>query len=902
MTKKNNSDLSTLIAHPDTPESLKQALERDDGAQFYRCALQVNPFDYIKRHSKSSSFEDEASYNKAMVKACLANEISIVALTDHFRFDSSVTLSKALENSGIHVFPGFEANSSEGIHLLCLFPPGEEASNMNLHIGACGVSDFDDESPHADKKAEEIADIIASRGGLTIAAHVCSANGLLTVLSGKARARVWKSDNLSAAAIAGNPNDVPAQHQQIVLNKDIPTKRKRPLSLINAGDISDPKELSKNGMTSLIKMSKVSIEGLRQAFLDSDSRIRLNSDGSTDPHSKIVAISWDGGLLDEQCMRLNGGLNVLVGGRGSGKSTVIESLRYAFDMEPHCSEAQRIHKSILKAVIKPGTEISVLVHSPNPFPQHYLIRRVYGNDPYVFDQTGDLIEDLRPLDILGDIEIYGQHEISELTREPTEIADILKRFVPLDDGADDEIVSSLDGSAASILDDQKKLERLDASLSTLPELKDKLKRFKSLGLDKQLQSKTLIDEESGIFDQMEEEIKSLQSRVVELCPEDLYMDILPEEYEKKFPNAATLKSLGLIQDRIIAASERAKNYLEAVVEQTTQSTADLKKDWDTEKTKVEKDYTKILKDLSKEGIDGAAYISVRDQLAKILPKEKQKKEVIASLEVLKKDRKKLLAKFEVQTAEELRSLEKAAKRVSKRLKGKVKVEVRVANDLTSLEKIIRQHVTGQISQAMGKLQELDAISMTDLAIAIRVGAESLKKNYGFSQSSAEKLSSGGENLALAIEQHHLPAEAVLSLNVGDMDNENWKSIDQLSTGQKATAVLLLLLLEADGPLIIDQPEDDLDNRFIVGSVVSAIRGEKVGRQFLFASHNANIPVLGDAEQIVGLTPTVEDGFEVVQVQEELCGSIDSPEVKNLVKDLLEGGQTAFEFRREKYGF
>jgi AAA domain, putative AbiEii toxin, Type IV TA system len=132
--------------------------------------------------------------------------------------------------------------------------------------------------------------------------------------------------------------------------------------------------------------------------------------------------------------------------------------------------------------------------------------------------------------------------------------------------------------------------------------------------------------------------------------------------------------------------------------------------------------------------------------------------------------------------------------------------------------------------------------------------------------------------------------------------QSWKELDQLSTGQKATAVLLLLLLEADAPLVVDQPEDDLDNRFIADCIVPAMREEKRKRQFIFSTHNANIPVLGDAEQIVGLVPLVEGGVERATIPEELCGSIDTPAVKELVKELLEGGQAAFEFRKQKYGF
>ena len=86
---------------------------------------------------------------------------------------------------------------------------------------------------------------------------------------------------------------------------------------------------------------------------------------------------------------------------------------------------------------------------------------------------------------------------------------------------------------------------------------------------------------------------------------------------------------------------------------------------------------------------------------------------------------------------------------------------------------------------------------------------------------------------------------------------SWQGLDELSTGQRATAVLLLLLLESDAPLIVDQPEDDLDNRFITEGVVPRMREEKRRRQFIFSTHNANIPVLGDAELILGLTPSGE---------------------------------------------
>ena len=130
-------------------------------------------------------------------------------------------------------------------------------------------------------------------------------------------------------------------------------------------------------------------------------------------------------------------------------------------------------------------------------------------------------------------------------------------------------------------------------------------------------------------------------------------------------------------------------------------------------------------------------------------------------------------------------------------------------------------------------------------------------------------------------------------------------MEQLSKGQKATAVLLLLLLESDAPLIVDQPEDDLDNRFISDGIVPKIRVGKQRRQFIFATHNANIPVLGDAELIAALEASGEPGAGV-PAQARLAtggvGSIDNAAVRQLVGEILEGGEAAFEMRRMKYGY
>ena len=106
--------------------------------------------------------------------------------------------------------------------------------------------------------------------------------------------------------------------------------------------------------------------------------------------------------------------------------------------------------------------------------------------------------------------------------------------------------------------------------------------------------------------------------------------------------------------------------------------------------------------------------------------------------------------------------------------------------------------------------------------------------------------------------------------------------------------MLFILTQSDNDVIvIDQPEDDLDNKVIYDEVIQAIRHKKPDIQFLFATHNANIPVLGDAEKIV-----VADYREGIITTTQ--GNIDFPETHKMIVDIMEGGQEAFRRRQLIY--
>ena len=120
-------------------------------------------------------------------------------------------------------------------------------------------------------------------------------------------------------------------------------------------------------------------------------------------------------------------------------------------------------------------------------------------------------------------------------------------------------------------------------------------------------------------------------------------------------------------------------------------------------------------------------------------------------------------------------------------------------------------------------------------------------------------------------------------------------IAHLSAGQRATAMLLILLAQDDRVMIVDQPEDDLDNRFIYQDIVRLLREQKGKRQFLAATHNPNIPVLAHAEMIIALE-SQDDRCQV-----SLQGGMDNRTIQDFVRNVMEGGEEAFRRRARKYG-
>ena len=127
-----------------------------------------------------------------------------------------------------------------------------------------------------------------------------------------------------------------------------------------------------------------------------------------------------------------------------------------------------------------------------------------------------------------------------------------------------------------------------------------------------------------------------------------------------------------------------------------------------------------------------------------------------------------------------------------------------------------------------------------------------------------------------------------------LDGSDYKDIGELSTGQRCTVVLPLVLRHTDRVLIVDQPEDHIDNAFIADTLILSVLARGSDSQIIFSTHNANIPVLGNADRVIQLGSDGRRGFSI------LASNLNESSVVNAITTVMEGGAEAFRKRATFY--
>jgi hypothetical protein len=240
--------------------------------------------------------------------------IRIRAITDHWCVDTAAGIIRAAEARGIVALPGFEANTSEGVHLLVIFEAGTPFSEINAGIGICGGTPGD--SGTGSCGYGDVVDKMTERGALVIPSHVNTApSGLLARESGQPLQRMVKHPRVNALAIT--PDAADAKDQGSVLANRKPFERQHPRAVIYADDVMGPNDLAKPGASTWFKVSSERLESLRLAVRTPATRVSVTDPAGT-RRALIRELSWTGGFLDKVTIPLSDELSAFIGGPGTG--------------------------------------------------------------------------------------------------------------------------------------------------------------------------------------------------------------------------------------------------------------------------------------------------------------------------------------------------------------------------------------------------------------------------------------------------------------------------------------------------------------------------------------------------------------------------------------------------------
>ena len=871
-------------------------------ARFWKCALQVNPHGYSKMYRGEDHGMDPRRYAETLRDVCRSEEIQVVGLADHGSVADAELVRKVLVQEGITVFPGFEVATTEKVHWVCLFPECTYRQRLERYLGTLGLTDPRDGIRPSKLGGQELLEVVEGLGGFCFAAHVTSNSGLLK----KKCNNLWTDGRLLAAQIPGGVSDLPAEYRPIALNRNPDYERGRPLAFINAKDVAHPDDLRDPRASTFIKMTHPCFASFLMAFKDPESRVRLSGDMEERHYSRIDSVSIEGGYLDGLAAEISGHLNAVIGGRGTGKSTLLECIRYALDVPHKGEDAKKQGDQIVRENLgRAGGQVILKLRSVANRMKPYTVIRRHGEPPQVIDEQGNESRLHPGRDLLPNVEIYGQNEIYELAKSPGTLARVLDRFL----SADERQQSRLDAAYRKLGKDTERLikarekkDEIEQQIARLPRLEEQARQFEGQGLEEALKQVPLLEKERLLGPRILEEVqrgRRGQQGLEESLPDlvflsDKALEGLPH-VDMLRRGRAILEELGAALrpklDEIDEAISNAETTLDALV-------GGLAERQRAAESRIEQEFAKLPAVAGRDGREvGHTYQRLLREIEQVRPVQARLKTVDLLVRELERVRLDLLDEISDIRSARTAAKQKIVRRLNERLTGKLRITL-VPDGLRQPLRGFLQRLPGVGERRTQWVDEAQDLTVLGLVAAIREGKDALLgKGWRLTPGLAEALTRMAPVELCELEGIHLEDRISLELNVSH-SGERYRALDHLSIGQQCTAILHLLLLDNPDPLILDQPEDNLDNAFIADRIVQELRTAKTERQFLFATHNANIPVFGDAEWI-GVCSASEDRAErPIEVQ----GSIDVPSIRDQVARILEGGKEAFMQRKEKYGF
>lgn len=629
----------------------------------------------------------------------------------------------------------------------------------------------------------------------------------------------------------------------------------------------------------------------------------LGSDSKSSAHHTIVNLRVTGGFLDGTRLDFADGLNCLIGGRGAGKTTALEFLRYGLGLMPDPKANLPRHRAIdtlVKANLGSGRLSIELRTKTNML---YTAVRGVNESVQVLNEAGIAVPIVLDRDLIFSADVFSQNEIEEIASSPAAQLALLDRFQEQEASA---IARDLDGLHRQLEQSGLDLRHLDEEIdglrgkaSEITALAERLKGLVEVGGPDagKINVAHVAKASRGREEKVPQQIIAAMKKTVREASASVSAFLstveaqLNAEVREGVNREVFLRLEAHVQtfSRVIeAAAATTTSTMHAAEPRITAEAAILAE----RHALQEAEYRSLIAASTEQGGRAAERLTLQASLDEAVSaaKEQQAKEV--QRQRLAEERHLLMKR--VSELRDLRfTLRKRVADTITRQFPSIRVTVSQASELDQYRDLIAEALKGAgLKQGLVAERLSQVFLPTELSQAVANNDhKTVMQRAGFEEERAKRVidvlkGSGG---AYAIEAADLEDRPSIQL----LDGDQYKESPNLSTGQRCTTILPILLVQSERPLLIDQPEDNLDNAFVFDTIVQALRAVKGSRQVIFVTHNPNIPVLGEAERVFVFG---SDGQHATLRQ---TGTVD--ECKEQIERILEGGREAFRQRMTRYG-
>jgi chromosome segregation protein len=896
------------------------------GATWHRLDLHLHsPGVLTFMPPKGTKREDGIGLADAYIEQLSTQGISIAAITDYNGVNIEwfeVTAAKA-SNRGITLLPGVEITFRQykyGLHILAIFAGDTDLKSLNTFLQSLDKDPttplFDNRGSHRDidlnvSLTAALKDLRSQFNCLLILPHPDQTNGLCKSLTAEVAAKLLME--IGPDAIEYCPDKEKSKLQSTgVLSANF-------WDQVASVEFSNPKRIEEIGTqyrtngtlrATYLKLSATNLDAMRLAFHDPETRLSIGGIPSANyPKIRNIAISGSGflGNLNISCSQ---DLNVIIGGRGVGKSAILETLRYAFAMTPYSDQSSR--EELVRRALGSDGKVEVILDRPirEGKIRQYRIIRAWGEEPHTFQVSPEKPLKATPSELLtpdGGLTVFGQREIDAVAgSQECRLAlfdELIGEQARKSADAVGKAMELLTANSTAILDLQTKLAKREEYSQRLKKIDQEIETHKNQSQERPKERADF----RGLGECLKNATHALRSASADCDQWRLNLLALLETTHRNLMDMQDKES-AILQEaaKVLAVlQESLKVVLDdqtTLFEQAIQSLARLDMRCQEKLRASAEENNKIERDAKKE-------LPGQDRLLRLTEERTSLSSLIAELNGIEDPLKTLRQKRQglLQQIKDCRSMQNGLRReradaIAECLNGRLHLQVEFKGQKESYKEQISFLLKGAtLSQdAIDQLVLPEATDGIAVAEAIRAGSKEVQTRFGLNPEMSDRLIHWltAEPSRLLDLEKLIPQDA-LRLKI-KMDGQ-YRSLEHLSAGQGAIEVLLLLLGLKSQILVIDQVEDYLDDRFVHEEILQILREQKglknqnPQHQVILATNDATIPVMGDAELVISLEGR-DDRTHITG-----CASIDDRSMQELIKTLMEGGKEAFQKRAKKHG-